>query len=296
MNEQNAYKAKYFALSFCAAFFALAVMYLFLISAGPSGAQVAANNAGYISLQEAYQPDQADALTLLLFGTERAHSVADIFILLRFDPVRAEVGVVVFPPQTLLVRDGREETLSHTYRFGGAAYTRDALASFLDIPIDRYARISLSSFIIAANAVGSIEFDLAEDITIQDGELTVTLNAGIQLLDGRQVAALIRHQDYADGVAGQTKMTAQLVSAIINQRIDIVNSTLLGRIFETVINLVDTDVTYSDYEQRINAARHMAALGEDVARHIPLQGQFSDDGEHFILADTALVNLARRFI
>ena len=298
MENHGAYKAKYFTLSFCATFFMLVVIYLFLMNAGLSGIQEGAGQEAVhvLQSQDAYQPDEADALTLLIFGTERANSVADTFLLLRFDPVREEVSVVVFPPQTLLVRDAREETLADTYRFGGALYTRNALASFLNIPIDRYARISLSSFIVAAGAVGTIEFYLSEDLIVQDGELTVTLNAGVQLLDGRQVAALIRHQDYPGGQAQRMEITAELVCAVINQRIDVVNSTLLDRIFGTIINLLDTDITYADYERRINAARHMAGLDEDIARHIPLQGHFSDDGKYFILADTALAGLARRLM
>jgi len=296
MKEDTAYKAKYFALSFCASFFVLAVMYLFLIGTTSPQPYIDTGQRELGFSPAAYQPDPEEALTLLLLGTERAHSIADTFVLLRFDPVREEVGVVVLPPQTLLIRDGNEETLSDTYRFGGASYTRDALSQFLDIPIDRFARISVPNFILAAAAVGTIEFDLPRDITLADGELSVTLGAGVQLLDGRQIAGIIRHQGDPGGQAQQMELIAQLVCAVINQRIDVVNSTLLERIFETVINLVDTDITYADYERRINSARHLAALDEDIARHIPFQGQFSEDGERFLVADTTIANLARRFI
>jgi len=299
MDSNRDYKTKYFALSFCAAFFAFALMFLFLMSATRSGAPsgaVLGDDSGVEVVELAYQPYAGDALTLLLFGTERAHSVADTFVLLRFDPVRGEVGVAVFPPGTVLNHNEREETLSEIYRFGGAIYTRNALSAFLHIPIDRYARISLSGFITAAAAVGSIEFELDEDITIQDGDLPVTLNAGVHLLDGRQIAAFIRYQSYPGGEAQRGRITSQLVSAVINQRIDVVNSTLIDRIFLTVINLADTDITYSDYERRKDAARLMAALGKEVARPIPLQGEFLEDGAKFILADTALANLTLIFL
>ena len=300
MDSNRDYKTKYFALSFCAAFFVLALILLFLISTmqpvEPSGAASRDVSRRVEAPPPVYQPHEADALTLLLFGSERARSAADTFVLLRFDPVRAEVAVAVFPPGTVLNHNEREETLSDVYRFGGAIYTRDALSAFLDIPIDRYARINISNFITAAAAVGSIEFELDEDITIQDGDLAVTLNAGVHLLDGRQIAMLIGYQNYPGGEAQRGQITSQLVSAIINQRIDVVNSTLLDRVFQTVINLVDTDITYSDYERRRDAARLMAASGKEVARPIPLQGEFLEDGEKFILADTALANLALIFL
>ena len=297
MGSARAYKVKYFALSFCSSFLLLAAMFYFMMS----GADRMREGAGAAPVQaaqaaEVYRPEESDALTLLVFGTERADSVAETFVLLRFDPVRGHVSVAVFPPQTLLAYDGREETLSDAYRFGGAAYTRQALSSHLNIPIDRFARISISGFITAAAAVGTVAFDLAEPVTLTDGEMTVTLNAGPHLLDGRQVAALIRHPGYEGGELQRAQMTAQLVGAIIDQRIDIVNSTLLDRVFETVINLLDTDITYTDYLSRQPAARQMADSGLAIAHPVELPGAMSEDGEWFVLTDAALAGIALRFL
>jgi len=297
MDSGRAYKAKYFALSFCASFLLLAAFFYFMMSGTHAGSgEISATPAQTAQALDTYQPDESDALTLLVFGTERVDSVAETFVLLRFDPVRGEVSVAVFPPQTLLTYDGREETLSDAYRFGGAAYTRQALSSYLDIPIDRFARISISGFITAAAAVGTVEFDLAESVTLSDGELTVTLNPGPHLLDGRQVAALIRHPGYDGGEMQRAQITAQLVSAIIDQRIDIVNSTLLDRVFETVINLLDTDITYGDYLNRQPAARQMANNGQAIAHTIELPGVFTEDGQRFVLTDAALAGLTLRFL
>ena len=294
MNKNRTYKAKYFALSFCASFFVWSLLFLFLITTTHPDAAGVAPSAG-LAFEPVYQPEEADALTLLLFGTERPDSVADAFLLLRFDPLRGEVSVAAFPPQTVLLHGSREETLSDAYRYGGAAYTREALSTYLGVPIDRYARISLAGFITAAAAVGTVEYELSEDLLLNDGDLAVTLHAGAQLLDGRMVAALIRNPDYPCGESQRGMITAELVCAVINQRIDVVNSTLSDKIFETVINLVDTDISYSDYEQRLSAARHMAARSGPVARPIPLQGQFSQGNTRYTLADTALAGLARRF-
>lgn len=297
-NRPDAYTAKYFVLGFLAAFLVLAVGFLFLISASQTPVSPRAEAVAEMDAAPPpqYQPSEDDALTLVVFGTQRANNVASTFILLRFDPVRGDIGVAVLPPGTVISNEDEGETLAHAFSFGGAIYTRDMLAGFLDIPIDRFARISVANFITAAAAVGSIEFDIAQELTIHDGNLPVTLSAGRHLLDGRQIAALIQYENYPGGEMQRADITAQLVSAAINQRIDIVDSTLADRIFETVINLVDTDITFADFERRRNAARMMSGAGGEIARILTLQGQFSPDGARFILSDTAKASIALMFL
>ncbi|MCL2579374.1 MAG: LCP family protein [Oscillospiraceae bacterium] len=295
MGGDLGYRAKYFALSFGAASLVFVLFFYMMLSGAPTGGNTAAP-VSLLQPAEVYQPSETDSLTLLVFGSERMNTPADTFVLLRFDPVGGVVGVAAFPPQTVIVSAGREETLADAFRLGGAVYTRDALAACLNIPIDRFARVSLSGFVTAAAAVGSVAFELSEPITLADGDLAVTLNAGPQLLDGRQVAALIRHTGYPEGELGRASMTAQLVAAIIDQRIDIVNSTLIDRIFETVINLLDTDFTFSDYIRRQNGARLMADSGQPIARIVELAGTFSEDGSRFELADTTRTALTMRFL
>ncbi|MCL2857650.1 MAG: LCP family protein [Oscillospiraceae bacterium] len=295
MSTYASRRRKYFALSFISAFFVFWLVFLLLMSAGQTSSSPRAVGDSTSALI-AYQPQEEDALTLLAFGTEHPGSVADTFLLLRFDPVRGQVVVVTFPPGTVLTHNDAAETLADAFRFGGAAYTRSALEQTLSVPIDRHARVTLSGFVAAAAAVGTVEFELYEPLSIHIEGQPITLNPGMHLLDGRQVAELIRYQGHSGGQAGRAKLTTRLVCAVIDQRIDVVHSTLLNQIFATVINLVDTDVTYADFERRVSGARAMAEQGEPVTLPIILQGRFCEDDVRFYLADTALAQIARAFL
>ena len=293
MSSHGAQRHKYFALSFISAFLAFWLVFLFVMGvASPSSAPVSADSPA----PAVYQPREEDAITLLVLGAERHDVAADTFLLLRFDPVRGQVGVVAFPPGTVLTHNDRGETLADAHRLGGSLYTRGALADTLNIPIDRFARITLSGFVTAAAAVGSVEFTIEEQLSIHDGELSVTLAPGTHLLDGRQVAAIIRYQGYPGGQAQRMELTAALASAVIDQRIDIVHSTLLAQAFQIIINLLDTDITYADFAARLEAARALADLGHPIARPITLQGQFCEAAERFTLSDTAKAQLAHAFL
>ena len=286
-------KRIYFLVSFLCAFLAFWLVFLVMMSAGQNHS---APRTAPANRAAAYQPSDQDALTLMLFGIESHGAVADTFVLLRFDPVRGQVGVAVFPPGTVLTHNDSGETLAEAYRFGGMIYTRDVLSLTLNIPIDRHARATLSGFVAAANAVGSVEFELYEPVTVSAGGQPVTLDAGVHLLDGRQVAELVRYRDFPGTEAARTELITRLTCAIIDQRIDIVFSTLLEQVFTTVVNLLDTDITFADFEQRIAGAQHMADQSEPVALPIALQGDFCQDGIRFTLHDTALAQIARFFL
>lgn len=288
MNSRS--ETRLFFLSFSAAFFLIALLFLFMVTVihprTPQSLQADATT------KEAYVPNPDDALTLLLIGTETPDTPAGTFVLLRFDPVSGQVLVASLPPETALFHNGKTESLSDAYRFGGAIYTKNALAASLNLPIDRYARITLNSFILSAGAVGTVEFALQEDVTLMEGEVSVTLNEGVQLLDGRKVAGLLRRE--ADDPAKRSEFNNALICAVINQRIDVVRSTLIDKVFETVINLVDTDISSTDYELRKEAALQMSYCETPVAKPVLLTGQW--DGALFYLHDTSLVQLARGFL
>jgi len=292
-NSYVSRKRKYFLISFLAAFFVFWLVFLLMMSAGQTSATPQAMST---PAPVAYQPSEQDALTLLLIGTEYHGAVADTFLLLRYDPVRGQVGVVVFPPGTVLTHNGDGETLAEAYRFGGMAYTRTALEQTLNIPIDRHARITLPGFVAAASAVGMVEFELYEQMSIHAGGQPITLGAGVHLLDGHQVAELIRYQGLPGGQAARVELITRLVCAVIDQRIDVVQSTLVQQIFTTVINLLDTDITFADFEQRIAGAKLMAQQNEPVALPVLLRGDFCENDTRFTLHDTAIAQISRSFL
>lgn len=294
MTEDRGVRVRYFLISFSATFFLMSLLLLFLMTTVHPKPAVYLGEEVPLSEEEAYLPSPEDALTVLFFGSETPEAEAGTFLLARFDPVRGGVSIAVFPPQTLLHANGREETLAEAYRYGGARYTQEALSAYLEVPIDRYVRLHLSGFITAAAAIGTVEFDLEEELVLTDGELSVTLLPGRQLLDGRKVAAIIRQRE--DGESVRCRRTAELACAVVNQRIDVADSVLVDRVFETVINLVDTDISYADFEQRKAAAQAMARQEGEIASFLPVEGAFSSEGEALALYDTTLTILRRRFL
>ena len=278
--------ARLFILSFMLTLFIVSLMYLFMTVTvhphAPPERQIAA--------EEAYIPREEDALTLMFFGTQIPGGVAETYILLRFDPVRRRILVVPFLPQTEISYAGGNETLAYLYRFGGAQYASDALSEYLQIQIDRFVRISMSNFILAANVVGRVEYEIEEEMTLIEGDAVITLNPGLQLLDGRMIATIVTQPGLTP--EERAALTGKLAAAGINQRIDIVRSTLIDAVFERIINLIDTNISFIDYEQR-KAPAIFIADEDNPAELILPDGVWADDV--FRLHDTFIARLAHAF-
>lgn len=288
MTEERFRRARYFLISFAASFFMLSLLFLFLMTTISPGAAPETAGGPRSAEEEPYAPEAADALTVLLVGS--TDNVAGTFLLAGFDPAGGAVNLAVFPAKTLV----GEETLGEAYRYGGARYTKDVLAAYLGIPIDRYVRLERDSFIKAAAAVGTVEIDLAREVVLAEGDLEVVLRPGRQLLDGRKIADLLAREEPDE--AARCALVLQLAAAAVDQRIDLANSVLVDKVFETVVNLVDTDISYGDYEQRKAAAAYLAGLEGAVAAPLGVEGSFSADGKTFSLTDTAIATLRRRFL
>lgn len=243
-----------------------------------------------------YVPSREEGLTVLFVGISADALDAGTFLLVRFDPAQGSVPIVAFPPETQVRNGEKVESLATIYRYGGAALARDALARTLGVPVDRYVRMDVTSFLAAAAAVGSVEFDLPREIVLeQGGGVTLTLNPGLQLLDGPKAAAIIRYRGYEGGEPERCATLAALTAAVVNQRMDIVLAAAADKIFEVVINAVDTDISYADYDDRKEAAAFLARLGKQPASPIEVAGEYGADGEYH-LSDTFVALLTRVFV
>jgi anionic cell wall polymer biosynthesis LytR-Cps2A-Psr (LCP) family protein len=177
------------------------------------------------------------------------------------------------------------------FAFGGVGYTRNIIEKTLEVPIDRYVRLTPESFINAAAAIGGVEYSLPEVIRIEQDGAALELREGLQLLDGRRTVQILRH-NYPSRTQS-LEMLTKLAAEIVNQRRDVMLSTMLDSIFERVVNAVDSDISYTDYNDRKQAGEYLARLPGNIA-HVVSFGGAEEDGR-IIPADTFMAELRRYF-
>jgi hypothetical protein len=89
---------------------------------------------------------------------------------------------------------------------------------------------------------------------------------------------------------------ADLAAAAVNQRMDVALSAVVDNIFRTIVNLIDTDISYADYEDRKEAAIFLAKLGQDPGKALYVEGAYSEDGASYVLSDTFVAVLTQVFV
>jgi anionic cell wall polymer biosynthesis LytR-Cps2A-Psr (LCP) family protein len=289
-DKERATQTRYFFLSFAVAFLSFALIFWGFTTLYHPRAEAVAVPEEEEAI-EAYSPTAAEALTVLFMGTADLEAAPGLYVLARFDPAEGKVPILTLPPQTAVNNNGQMETLTEVYLYGGVGYTRDTLAATLGVTIDRYVRMDTAAFLKAADAVGSVEFDLDSELTLREDGAALVLNAGRQLLDGEKVKAILQTED-AEAMPS-LELAGRLVAAIVNQRRDIALTVVADTVFERIINLIDTDIAYTDYFDRKAAAAHLAERVEEPAYTIPHAGEWSENGKLYQIPDTFQARIAR---
>lgn len=287
MDQNQKIARRSFALAFTVAFLLLSIG--FLVMANLSASNTSPGTATQLDLTDpapVYQPDTSDVLTVLFIGASSENQTPETFLLVKFDPVQGGFPILVLPPETAVDNQGSVESLTEVYRFGGADYTRNTLAKTLNIPIHRYVRMDSAAFAACMDIVGSMEMELNKTMELDQNGATLQLQEGTQLLDGGRTASLIAHRDYPDGELERCMMIGEVASALINQRKDVALSTTVDKIFLYIINRVDSDISYADYENRKQAAAYLAELPGNPAAALKPVGSYSGQDNLFHLSDT----------
>lgn len=296
MRTQRRTTYKYFLLAFSIAFLVLSCLFLVLMSAVHPRAADLSDTEPALGDTTSYFPTREEALSVLFVGIAPGSGEGETFLLARFDPARGKVPIVTFPPETAVRNNDRTETLAEVYRYGGADYTRRALAATLGIDIDRYVRMDIPTFLVAAATVGTVEYDLPQEMVLdQAGPVSITMNPGKQLLDGGRVAEIFRYRKYGRGELERCENVSKLTAAIVDQRIDVALSSVVDKVFEKIINLIDTDISYTDYDDRKQAAAFLARIGQNPAQAINVDGSYNAEETQYTLSDTFIALLTQTF-
>ena len=224
---------------------------------------------------------EADCLTVLFMGVKDSDSVSNTYLLARFDPVRGRIPVVSLPPQTMVVRPDGDSTphpLWETYRYGGRSLAVKALSNTLGVPIDRYVVIDQKSFQQAAEWLGPVQYALRYALNYQDEERSIRLSQGLQLVDGQKALDIVTYPSYAGGETTRSEIMAELAVKIIGDKLSLASSPAAESLFKKIVNRVETDITYMDFETRRAAAAAMS--GKDAAIQLPLDGGWPNTKEY----------------
>lgn len=175
-------------------------------------------------------------------------SRSDVMILLRIDPQSNQITMISIPRDTMVDIPGHGRSkINAAYAYGGAAGAVDAVTKFANVPITHYAEIHFQELEALVDALGGVWVNVpASNDQTGSSNTGVTLNAGEQLLNGKQALALARERyGYVRGDFQRADNQKLILQAIVKQVLAQQPLELPGTI-QKLSKSVTTDYTIAD--------------------------------------------------
>lgn len=297
LEEKSFERTKYFVLAFCVAFLVLMLiaMVVLLNLKKPPEAQQSGMEEANRPADDYYIPAAQDNLNILLIGTEKDGEAPLYFFLCRLDVEDGAIPVATLPPQTVVRYAGKTATLAELYGRSGVKAVKQALGELLEIQVDRYVVFNKESLVKAVDMIGFIEYDLPQPLEYKGKDKTINLSAGRQMVDGRKFYDILSFPGYATQERRATA-SSDLISAYINARLEVVLSAQADALFKSVINLMESDLSFEDYDSRKEALAFLAKLSGRHARTVLVRGGFNTAGDSFSFSQSCGETLHKLYL
>lgn len=294
MKKARAHRLKFFSLAFGVSVVILSVIFIpIMLELSPLRDYTPSSSPVSSEAAPTYTPSATDSLTTLVIVTEGEK--AKYFLLLRLNPVQGQLPVTSLPFNMQIKAGGKTDTLQGHDTYGGTLETKKILESVLDIRIDRTARLSADSFVKALNTLGTVKYTLPYSLIYKnvDANIYINIPKGKQVLDGRAVYDMFRFPSYTEGEAHRYKVQCDVLAKLLNERL---NEWLVQHgesVFKTLVNLAETDISYSDFTKELPALRYFATGLTDPAVPVFPGGRY--DAQGFSLTQQSADTLKKYF-
>ncbi len=201
-----------------------------------------------------------DSHTVLLILDSPEQRCKSTFVMMRSVPKEKKLLFMGIPANTIALVDGGQLSLSESYITGGASSAVSFSEQVLDVEIDKYITFNKEAFLKACDIMGGVSYSVKEEIV---GFETTKQE---QYLNGEQIYTYITYPMFEKGEEQRAYTTASLLSSMVNQADGKRLADGLDRSFNTIINLVDSDITAVDYKNRKTGIKYMLERGNAIAR------------------------------
>lgn len=261
----SSFRLRSFLMAFTSAFLAFLLFWMAVLMLAHPSAALSNVQPSADSQDSFYLPGESDCMTLLLCEQRQD---PQLFLLMRFQPVRGSIFLFAFPRQMLLQLDGVREPAGSIFASHGIQGVRTALEQSFSIPCDRYLMLPRSAFPQLLEAFGPTRLHLDRDVTLTVNSVVLTLKQGMQLLDGQRMWQLLLSRTPASPVL-QCELLPELLALCIHQHLSLLSEENSSRLFTAVVNAGSSDFVYSDFDSRRKAADFLSRFCEQPAQIVP---------------------------
>lgn len=233
-------------------------------------AQEDKNNSEPVYEKEYYTPEKSDSFTLMLIlDLGDNGNTRDTFMVLRVVPSAKKYVCVPIASNTLADFGGEKLSVENIYAGNGVVGLKSALESMLGVPVDRYMKMDSTGFQKICDIFGGANFAVPSGVK--------SVKEGMQFLSSVQMQTLINYSEYKGGEQQRMIVTGSLVASMLNQTDGERLISLLDENFNTVINIIESDISVVDFSDKKKAITYLLENANESAQLIMPEGKENDE-------------------
>lgn len=198
------------------------------------------------------------AYTFLIAGEDDEAGGTDVIMVGMLNTVEGSLNLVSIPRDTLVnvpwaVKKANSYKNMYTYLEQDYDNYVDAMIAgvkkLIGYEVDSYVTVDLKAFVTMVDAVGGVEFDVPQNMSYNDPEqdLTINLQAGMQLLDGQKAMQLIRYRStYIAGDLQRIDVQHDFLNALAGELLSAQGVFAIDDLVGVFQENVDTNLTTSN--------------------------------------------------
>lgn len=273
-----------------AAVFAVAAIFAFRWYLFPEDTSpVGLNSAG--ELEENFRPTSELSFNMLAMLADRDSDIPSLFMLIEYAAVENRITVIPMPNGISMPTEGR--TLPNVYAVQGGSRAAEAVETAVGVPVEFYVKMDRDGFITLLSVFGNVNYEFARTVTIADGAISETVNAGTQRLTAETLFRLMMLADFGNGESYRYNVIGSMLADLINQNYRNINDSLLDSYFRIISENAETDLTDAIFKSHKAALIYTADYGVSPAEYYIPYGEYGEDGS-FVISENSIITIKQK--
>lgn len=238
------------------------------------------NNGTYLN----YQAKDDDSCTILFILDLNETDGQDTFMLLRTMPIVNTFACIPIANSTLSSYENSVDTVGNIYLKNGINGIKTAVENSFSTKVDKYIKLNEQSFQKICDILGGVNYYIPNDVK--------GFNRGQMYMSSKQIQDLITHYEFNDDE--RCYIVGSIITSMLSQAMGERVAENLDTSFDTLINIMDTDITTIDYKKGKKAIQYMFNSDNYICQYKIPDGSYNAQNQ-FVISDEFKSDLAELF-
>lgn len=242
---------------------------------------------------------KSDFYTFIVAGLDKGGYHTDTLMVITLDTAAKKANIVSVPRDTQVDVPRKTKKINTAYTVGGVEELKKELESILGFSPQHHAIVDLEAFAKLVNAVGGVEFDVPQDMDMDDPtqNLHIHLRKGRQILNGDKALQLVRFRGYPSADIGRMETQQKFLKALAKKLLKTSNIPKIGKFMDIFQQDVKTDLSLRDLQWFARQAMELNPETDITVQTLPYIKDGNYQGQNYVyLAPAEVVSLVNRTI